>query len=83
MHLAMISKSELERLVKTAFPDATVEARDLTGTSDHYELQVVTEAFRDRSTVERHRLVHEPLGEVLKGPLHALILKTYTPDEKR
>jgi stress-induced morphogen len=77
----MIAKTALEKLVTDAFPDARVSARDLTGGSDHYELTVVSEAFAGRSLVERHRLVYAPLAEALKGPLHALVLKTYTPKE--
>jgi stress-induced morphogen len=77
----MIAKTALERLIADAFPGARVSARDLTGGNDHYELTVISEAFDGRSLVERHRLVYAPLAEVLKGPLHALVLKTYTPKE--
>ena len=77
----MIAKEELERLVRAALPDAQVEARDLTGQADHYELRVVSAAFEGRSLVERHRMVYAPLEGPLKGPLHALTLKVYTPKE--
>jgi stress-induced morphogen len=78
----MITREELERLVKEALPDARVEARDLTGGRDHYELLVVTDAFEGRSPIERHRMVYAPLAEPLKGPLHALTLRTYTRKEQ-
>jgi stress-induced morphogen len=77
----MIAKEELERLVREAFPGARVEARDLTGASDHYELVVVSQAFEGRSPLERHRMVYAPLAEPLKGPLHALTIRASTPNE--
>ncbi len=79
----MIAATEIERLVTAALPDAKASARDLTGTSDHYELTVVSAKFAGRSLIERHRLVYDALAEPLKGPLHAVTLKTYAPEEVR
>jgi stress-induced morphogen len=79
----MIAKAELERMVAAALPGARVSARDLTGGEDHYELTVISEVFEGRSLVERHRMVYGPLAEPLKGPLHALVLKTFTPKEAK
>ena len=77
----MIQPAEIERLVGAALPGSRARARDLTGTLDHYELLVVSEAFAGKPLVERHRLVYAALAEPLKGPLHAVTLKTLTPDE--
>jgi stress-induced morphogen len=77
----MIQATEIERLVTAAMPGARARARDLTGTLDHYELLVVSDEFSAKSLVERHRLVYAALAEPLKGPLHALTLKTLTPEE--
>ena len=70
----------MERLLLAAFPDADVELVDLTGTQDHYQARVVSSAFSGRSSVEQHQLVYRALGEAMKGPIHALALKTYTPE---
>jgi stress-induced morphogen len=77
----MIEAAEIERLVVSAMPGARARARDLTGTLDHYELLVVSAEFGAKSLVERHRLVYAALAEPLRGPLHALTLKTLTPEE--
>ena len=77
----MIEPNEIERLVVTAMPGARARARDLTGTRDHYELLVVSEGFSGQSLMERHRAVYAALAEPLRGPLHAVTLKTLTPDE--
>ena len=60
-----------------------MKARDLTGGSDHFELVVVAEQFRGKSLIERHRMVYGPLTEPMKGPIHALQLKTLLPEEKK
>lgn len=54
---------------------------DLTGTKDHYQATVVSGAFSGKSRVEQHQLVYRALGELMAGPIHALALKTYTPED--
>lgn len=75
-------KQDIEAKIRGAMPDAMVELRDLTGTEDHWEAVVVSGAFAGKSLIERHRLVFAALAEEMKGPIHALTLKTYTPEEK-
>jgi stress-induced morphogen len=41
---------------------------------------VTAEAFAGRSRIEQHRLVYEVFGAEIGGPIHALTLKTLTPD---
>ena len=53
---------------------------DLTGTKDHYQAVVVSPAFAALSRVEQHQAVYRALGELMDGPVHALALKTYTPE---
>lgn len=56
--------------------------RDMTGGGDHYEIQVVSEAFGAKSLIERHRMVHRALeGLMDSGQLHAIKLKTLSPSE--
>jgi stress-induced morphogen len=70
---------EVRRLLVAAFPDGEVEVSDMTGTQDHFEARVVSEAFAGKSLLEQHQLVYAALGAAMKGPIHALALKTYTP----
>jgi stress-induced morphogen len=76
----MMEPKEVERLLLQAFPDAEIDLVDLTGTQDHYQARIVSELFAGRSLIEQHQLVYRALGEAMKGPIHALALKTYTPD---
>jgi len=47
----------------------------------HYRLLVVSNAFAGKSTVLRHRLVYDALGELMRGRIHALSIKSLTPEE--
>lgn len=51
------------------------------GGGGHFSLVIVSESFRGRSTLERHRGVYTALGDLLKHEVHALALQTFDPDE--
>lgn len=76
----MIEPNEVESLLKAAFPDARIDLEDLTGTKDHYQATIVSSAFAGKSPVQQHQLVYQALGAAMAGPIHALALKTYTPE---
>ena len=72
--------AEIERLIKTALPDADVEIRDLAGDGDHYAAKIVSEAFRGKSRVQQHQIVYAALQGHMGGLLHALALQTSAPE---
>ena len=47
----------------------------------HFEAVVVSGAFAGKSRVQRHQLVYQTLGERMREEIHALSMKTYTPEE--
>lgn len=47
----------------------------------HYRLLIVSTAFAGKSTVARHRLVYDALGELMRRQIHALSIKSLTPEE--
>lgn len=47
----------------------------------HFSVEIVSRAFAGKSRVERQRLVHAVLADELKQHVHALALRTLTPDE--
>ncbi len=71
---------EIETLIKTALPDATVTVEDLAGDGDHYAATVVSAQFRGLSRVRQHQLVYAALSGRMGGALHALALQTSAPD---
>ncbi len=76
----MLEPDELRSRLLAAFPDAEVTLTDLTGTKDHYEASVVSEAFRGKPLVAQHQMVYRALGAAMHGPIHALALKTRAPE---
>ena len=76
----MIEPAEVERLLRARFSDAQLELVDLTGTRDHYQARIVSSVFTGRTLIEQHQLVYGALGSAMSGAIHALALKTYTPE---
>jgi stress-induced morphogen len=77
----MIAPEEVEKLLTAAFPEADIRVQDLKGSMDHYRVAVITETFTGKRLVQRHQAVNEALKEPLKGPLHALTIEAFTPEE--
>ncbi len=74
-----MESTEIERLIREAFPDAKVEIQDLAGDGDHYAATVVAEAFRGKNRVQQHQMVYAALKGRMGGELHALALTTSAP----
>ncbi|MCW8090530.1 BolA family protein [Alteromonas sp. ASW11-130] len=51
------------------------------GAQSHWKVTIVSESFTGLKLIQRHRKVNELLSEALAGPVHALSLHTYTPNE--
>lgn len=71
--------AEIERLIASALPDAKIALVDLAGDDDHFQVTVVSEAFRGKSRVEQHKMVYHALEGNMGGKLHALAVKTVVP----
>ena len=66
-------------LIEQGLPGARADVRGDDGV--HFEATVVCDAFRGKLPLARHRMVYATLGERMGGEIHALQLKTLTPDE--
>ena len=47
----------------------------------HLETTIVSDNFIDKSLIERHRMVYDAMGELMKHEIHALSMKTLTRSE--
>lgn len=72
--------TEIETLIREAFPDADVTITDLAGDNDHYAAMVTTRAFRGKTRVQQHQMVYDALKGRMGGVLHALSLQTAAKD---
>ena len=51
------------------------------GTVSHVKIIVVSDDFEGLSLIKRHQLVYKALNEYMHGEIHALTMKTLTPEE--
>jgi BolA protein len=51
------------------------------GGATHYRVYIVSQAFRGKSRIDRHRMVNEISAAELKGGVHALAIHASAPDE--
>ena len=49
----------------------------------HYRLLIVSPRFAGCATMQRHRLIYEALGPMMRGEIHALSITALAPDESR
>ena len=76
----MPSAEELKQRIESTLPGARAEVEDLTGGGDHFRAEVVSEQFAGLSRIEQHQLVYGVFGEEVGGAIHALSIKTSTPE---
>ena len=79
----MITQDVLAEYIRKSMPDAVVTVTDRTGTMDHLKVVIVSDAFRGKNLLDRHRLIYQALDAPLKdGRIHALELTAHTTDER-
>lgn len=73
----MIDNDSMIALIRTALPDAQVEIWDRTGTMDHFDVLIRSNAFKGKSLLDRHRMVEKTLKPARDdGRIHALAIRT-------
>lgn len=69
----------IEHLIQAGMPGSQVK---VTGDGSHFEAVVISQDFAGKSPIQKQRLVMATVREQIdSGELHALSIKTYTPDE--
>ncbi len=54
---------------------------EVEGDGQHFFAVVVSDEFAGMSRVQRHQRVYQTLGQRMRDEIHALSIKTYTPQE--
>ena len=67
---------EIEKFIKEAMPDASVEIQDLAGDGNHYSAIVTSSQFAGKSKIDQHKMVYNSLKGKMGNELHALAIKT-------
>ncbi|MDH4093427.1 MAG: BolA family transcriptional regulator [Betaproteobacteria bacterium] len=74
----MVTPESIEASIRAGLPCERVE---VVGDGQHFQALVVSAAFAGKSRVQRHQLVYAALGERMREEVHALSMKTLTPEE--
>ncbi len=76
--LTTMDPKEIKAMIEAGMPGSSV---DVDGDGTHFEAVIVSSNFNGKTLLERHQLVYKVLGDAMKERIHALSLKTYTPEQ--
>ena len=67
---------EIEKHIKEAMPDASIEIKDLAGDNNHYSATIKSKIFENLNKIQQHKLVYKSLKGKMGDELHAFSIKT-------
>ena len=74
----MVDPASIEDSIRKGLACTHLEVR---GDGAHFEAVIVSPAFAGLTRVRQHQLVYGALGERMREEIHALSMKTYSPEE--
>ena len=69
---------EIKTMIENGMSNLVV---NVDGDGTHFEALIVSTEFEGKSLIERHKVVYGVLGDAMKERIHALSLKTFTPEQ--
>lgn len=75
----MTSVNEIQSRIEEALPGASAEVVDTVGDSNHFRAVVTAPQFEGLTRIQQHRMINEIFDGELGGRIHALSIKTQTP----
>ena len=76
----MVTPESIKQGIEAGFACERVE---VVGDGQHFQALVVAAGFAGKSRVQRHQMVYAALGERMREEIHALSMRTLTPEEAR
>ena len=74
----MVTPEEIQSYINDNLDCEHVEVK---GDGQHFEALIVSSIFLNKNRVQRHQLVYEALGGRMKEEIHALSMRTLTPED--
>ena len=74
----MVTPRDIQGWISAGLDNSDVK---VDGDGQHFEAVIVCTQFAGKSLVQRHQMVYSVLGDRMKSDIHALSMKTLTPDE--
>ena len=76
----MVDPEVIQKILSERLIGAEVTVEDMTGTRDHFQVQVLWDGFRGKGLIQQHQIVNRALSAQLEdGSIHALKIKTIAP----
>ena len=76
----MFEASEIKRLIEESIPGTEALVVDDANDGEHFSADVVSPAFAGKGLVQQHQMVYKALGARMGREIHALQLRTWTPE---
>ena len=74
-----MNAKKIHLTLQQAFPEAEIVVNGEDGV--HFEAKIISTQFEGQSPIARHRMVYAALGDAMESAIHALSIKTATPNE--
>jgi acid stress-induced BolA-like protein IbaG/YrbA len=74
----MVEASSIEDSIRAGLPCTHLSVK---GDGAHFEAVIVSPSFAGLTRVRQHQLVYAALGDRMREEIHALSMKTYSPEE--
>lgn len=74
----MVTPENIQQYIEQGMPCEHVR---VSGDGQHFEALIVSAEFRGKNRVQQHQIVYRALGDRMKAEIHALSMKTLTPEE--
>ena len=74
----MVRPEDVQKYISENLPCDFIEVR---GDGQHFEAVIVSPAFTGKTMVQQHQTVYRALGDRMREEIHALSMKTYTPEQ--
>lgn len=75
----MITAEDLKTYIESSLPCEHIEVLGEDGR--HFQALIVSSEFEGKNTVQQHQLVYKSLGDRMRQEIHALSMKTLTPEQ--
>jgi acid stress-induced BolA-like protein IbaG/YrbA len=73
-----MTPEEIKHMIEAGLPDSQAMVH---GDGHHFEAVIICDAFAGQTMIKQHRMVYAALGNAMESAIHALSMRTYTPQE--
>jgi acid stress-induced BolA-like protein IbaG/YrbA len=74
----MMQPDTIKQLIEAGLANSTAY---VDGDGHHFEAVIVCDAFAGKTMIQQHQMVYQALGDKMKAEIHALSMKTVTPEQ--